>query len=283
MTLDAPTRRHLLIAAAALPVAGAAPFVLDRIDASTATGQELRITSNNGRFQAFADPLPDGASIYAPGPRSSSTITVRDQLDGTSTRLTIDRNLEPEAFSSDGSTLFAIDHRPAHAPEIYRVSTIDVASGEIEETLGPRKVAPIEEMRGDGRQQVWSPLGDQLYTLYIRQWHDHRAHEHRAHEHRAPEHSDHQHSAPEHSAPADHSEVHFTDAFVHVLDVENDWALCVELPDGIGLGPRGSTAIMIDATGTTVTVVDHAIGSLVQVTRLPTEGSYRVGPLSPIG
>lgn len=90
---------------------------------------------------------------------------MRGQLTGTSQSLTLERNLEPEAFSADGQTLFAIDHRPANAPEIYRVSSIDVGAGEIEETLGPRKVAPIEEMRGDGREQVWSPHGDQLYTL----------------------------------------------------------------------------------------------------------------------
>lgn len=273
MTLTPSTRRGFLAAAVALPAMGAAPFVVDRLRADHAVtevgngGQELRITSNNGRFQAWADPLPDGATIYAPGPRERSTITVRDQLTGTSDAMTLDRNLEPEAFSADGATLFAIDHRPAHAPEIYRVSSIDVAAGAVTDTLGPRKVALIEEMRGEGRQQVWSPRGDQLYTLYIRQWHDHSAHD----------------FGPGDPRSADHREVHFTDAFVHVLDVENDWALCVELPEGIGLGPAGSTAIVVDGTGTTITVVDHALGSTVDVTRLPEEGEYAVGELRPIG
>ncbi|GJM38173.1 MAG: hypothetical protein DHS20C19_15400 [Acidimicrobiales bacterium] len=265
-TLPTTTRRRFLTAAAVLPVVGAAPFVLDGFvgpdgsDTETTGEQELRITSNNGRYQAWADPLPEGASIYAPGPRRQSTITVRDQLTGAGRTLTLDRNLEPEAFSPDGATLFAIDHRPAMAPEIYRVSTIDVAAGVVTDTLGPRKLALIEEMRGEGREQVWSPAGDQLYTLYIRQWHDHARH-----------------------TDSSHDEVHFTDAFVHVLDVANDWALCVELPEGIGLGPAGSTAIMVDETGTTITVVDHALGARIDVTRLADEGAYEVGELTRFG
>ncbi|MDW3219872.1 MAG: hypothetical protein R8F63_14755 [Acidimicrobiales bacterium] len=266
MSTTAPTRRRFLTAAVALPVvgaAGAAPFVLDRLrepGIETNRTQELRITSNNGRYEAWADPLPEGATIYAPGPRSQSTITVRDRLTGADRTLTLQRNLEPEAFSPDGSTLFAIDHRPALAPEIYQVSTIDVAAGAVTDTLGPRKLELIEEMRGEGRQQVWSPAGDQLYTLYIRQWHDHARH-----------------------SDDTHDEIHFTDAFVHVLDVANDWALCVELPDGIGLGPAGSTAIIIDETGTTITVVDDALGARVDVTRLEDEGAFAVGGLTRFG
>ena len=155
MSLAPSTRRHFLAAAVALPAVGAAPFVLTRLRGSSGfgalvgagpPGQELRITSTNGRFQAWADPLPEGASIYAPGPRRESTITVRDQLTGGTRTMHLDRNLEPEAFSPDGGTLFAIDHRPAMAPEVYRVSTIDVAAGVVTDTLGPRKVALVEEM-----------------------------------------------------------------------------------------------------------------------------------------
>lgn len=247
------SRRRFVAAAVALPVIGVAPIVIDRTRRTPSTSAvsadlEVRIRSNDGRFQALADPLPDGASIYAPGGRNESTIAVRDQLTGTTRTMTLDRNLEPEAFSPDGRTLFAIDHRPADDPVAYRVSTIDLETSTITETLGPRKIALVEEMRGSGRQQVWSPLGDQLYTLYLRQYHDHG--------HVEPGASVHDHA------------VNQTAAFVHVLDVEGDWALCVDLPEGFGLGPADATAIMIDADGLTITVVDHALGSMVEVTRL---------------
>jgi hypothetical protein len=255
---ESTSRRRFLAATAMLPVVAAAPFVIDRLRTdSPATnnrpGLELRVTSNDGRYQALADPLPDGGSIYAPGGRPRSTIAVRDQLTGTTRSMTLDRNLEPEAFSPDGRTLFAIDHRPADAPVAYRVSTIDVEEAIITDTLGPRKIAVTEEMRGSGRQQVWSPLDDQLYTLYIRQS---------------------QQGGAE------------TAAFVHVLDVATDWALCVALPDGFGLGPPDSTAIMIDQAGLTITAVDRSLGSMVEVTRLPDtseeDGRFEVSGFMPI-
>jgi hypothetical protein len=252
---DAPetSRRRFLVAAAVVPVAAGAPFAIDALRDPPTTprtdGLQLRVTSNDGRYQALGDPLPTGGSIYAPGGRARSTIAVSDQLTGSTRSITLDRNLEPEAFSPDGRTLFAIDHRPAEDPVAYRVSTIDIEDAIITDTLGPRKIGVTEEMRGTGRQQVWSPLGDQLYTLYIRQFHDHSF--------IAP-------GAPSH----DHSESQ-TAAFVHVLDVATDWALCVALPDGFGLGPADSTAIMIDDTGLVITAVDRALGSMVEVTRLP--------------
>lgn len=246
------SRRRFLAATVALPFVGAAPIVIDRIrsaSSSSSSGElELRLTSNDGRHQAWADPLPDGATIYAPGARTESMIVIRDQLTDASQTMTLDRNLEPEAFSPDGQTLFAIDHRPAHDPVAYRVSTVEVATGTVWETLGPLKYPLGEEMRGSGRQQVWSPIGDQLYTLYIRQLHDH--------------------TVVGQSGAHDHSEVHATDAFVHVLDVATDWALCVELPEGFGLGDAGSTAIMISADGATITAVDHSLGVKVEVRRL---------------
>ncbi len=266
-----PSRRRFLVATVALPVIGAAPFVLDRSRDSSAVptapaGPEIRVASNDGRYLAFGDPLPDGASIYAPGGRTESTIAVRDQLTGAIRTMTLDRNLEPEAFSPDGQTLFAIDHRPAEAPVAYRVSTIDLETATITETLGPLKTELVEEMRGSGRQQVWSPRGDQLYTLYVRQFHDHG------------------HVEPGEEAH-DHSVIQ-TAAFVHVLDVATDWALCVDLPEGFGMGPSDTTAIMIDETGTTITVVDHARGSMVEVTRLADTGTdvgqFMVSNLMPI-
>lgn len=265
------SRRRFIAATAALPVIGAAPFVVDRFRSSssaptTPAGPEVRVTSNDGRYQALGDPLPDGASIYAPGGRTESTIAVRDQLTGTTRTMTLARNVEPEAFSPDGRTLFAIDHRPAEDPVAYRVSTIDLETASITETLGPLKTELGEEMRGAGRQQVWSPRGDQLYTLYIRQYHDH--------------------GYVEPGAAAHDHLLNQTAAFVHVLDVANDWALCLGLPEGFGMGPADTTAIMIDETGTIITAVDHALGSMVEVTRLPDTaadvGRFIVSNLTPI-
>ena len=183
---------------------------------------------------------------------------MRDKLSGKVELMTLPRNLEPEAFSSDGRTLFTIDHRPAADPEMYRVSALDLRTRVVRDVIGPWKQPLIEEMRGEGRQQVWAPEGGQLFTLYVRQTHVHVEGEH-----------DH----PGGDRP--HTDVAGTDAFVHVLDVDAGWALCLELPVGFGLGPTGSTDIMVTDGGETVTVVDHHIGQRVDIVREPRRDGLR--------
>lgn len=221
-------------------------------------GLELRLTSLDGRWEAWAEPLPDGATIYAPGGRTSTTLAVRDKLSGKVEIVTMARNLEPEAFSSDGRTLFTIDHRPAAEPEIYRVTALDLRTRVVRDVIGPWKQPLIEEMRGEGRQQVWAPEGGQLFTLYVRQTHVH---------------VDGTHDHPGGDGP--HIDGAGTDAFVHVLDVDAGWALCLELAAGFGLGPAGTTDIFVTDDGETVTVVDHHIGQRVDIAREPARSGLR--------
>ena len=247
-SIDEPAR----VAEASVPAA----IDIDPLSVAAATTDdalddlELRLTSQDGRWEAWAEPLPEGATMYAPGGRTSTTIAVRDKLSGKIELMTLPRNLEPEAFSSDGRTLFTIDHRPAAEPEIYRVSALDLRTRTVRDVIGPWKQPLIEEMRGEGRQQVWAPEGGQLFTLYVRQTHVH---------------VDGDHDHPGGAGP--HVDVAGTDAFVHVLDVDAGWALCLELPPGFGLGPAGSTDIMVTDGGAMVTVVDHHIGQRVDIAR----------------
>ena len=112
MTVAPTTRRRFLAAAATLPAVGAAPFVFDRVrPAQSADEPKIRLTSNDGRRQAWAPHSPP-RSIHEPGGRTESTIIVRDQLTDETRSMTLQRNLEPEAFSPDGQTLFAIDIDP---------------------------------------------------------------------------------------------------------------------------------------------------------------------------
>ena len=256
---DVPTR-------ATRPAEPARPAAAQAVDIEVALdGLERRLTSQDGRWEAWAEPLADGATIYAPGGRASTTFVVRDKLDGSTRSFTFDRNLEPEAFSSDGRTLFTIDHRPALDPEIYRVTAVDLDQQVIREVIGPGKVPLVEEMRGEGRQQVWAPDDGQLYTLYVRQLHVH--------------------PGLDDVLPDDHAAGEATDAFVHVLDVDNEWALCLELPAGFGLGPDGTTDIFVTDGGHIITVVDHAIGQRIDITveRLGRSSTYTIAPAQPIG
>ncbi|MEM9464881.1 MAG: hypothetical protein AAGA90_05895 [Actinomycetota bacterium] len=257
-SIGAPERE---LDAVAQTVDPTSPTPARAIDVDVALdGLDRRLTSQDGRWEVWAEPLADGATIYAPGGRATTTFVVRDKLDGSTRSFTFDRNLEPEAFSSDGATLFTIDHRPALDPEIYRVTAVDLDERVIREVIGPNKSPLIEEMRGEGRQQVWAPDDGQLYTLYVRQLHVHP-------ELGSVPHDDHANGDP-------------TDAFIHVLDVDNEWALCLELPAGFGLGPDGTTDIFIDDGGDTITVVDHTIGQRIDVAveRNGRTSTYEIGP-----
>lgn len=248
--LSTTVRRAAIALVALLTLVGGALAL-----ASPTDTLEHRVTSRNGRHIALATALDPGATTYQPGGRATTTIEVEDRLTGRSITRTFAANLEPEAFSSDGTRLYVIDHLPANNPEYYRVAGIDVATGDRFEVFGPHKQPLDEDMRGTGRQQLWSTDGSQLYTLYLRQYHSHDGTEGTDGERLRP---------PE-------------AAFIHVLDVDLGWAVCLDLPVGFGLGPDSSTALLLGTDGYAVTAVDHQIGLRVNITRTDDFGNGLAG------
>lgn len=183
----------------------------------------------SGDRVAAVAPLGEGATIYAPGGRTASEITVVDFASGSAESLTLAGNVLPEAFGAEElGGLFVIDHRPAVDPEAYRVQYLPDDGAEAVDVYGPNKKPLDEDMRGIGRQQVWHPEGDYLFTLYTRQ--------------------------------PDEGDVGVLRGFVHVLDVRSGWATCLELPVGFGTGPAGTASIAIADDGSEVTVDDTNIG-----------------------
>ena len=178
----------------------------------------VRLTEDRTRIVIVADPA--GTATAAPAPGTSSTI----ELDGL---------VEPEAFAADGSLLFVIDHRAGAQPGTYRIRPLDLATGSLQDALGPTKVPLDEDMRGRGVRQVWSPDGTRLYTLYLRQ-------------------SPHGGGEP-------------TVGLVHVLDLVEEWAYCIDLPAGFGAGGEGSAALAVSPDSTTLAVVDGAAGQVAFV------------------
>ena len=106
-----------------------------------------------------------------------------------------------------------IQHLPAEAPTVYRVTVLNLRTGRVVPVFGPFK-GPAERMPGI-RLQVLSPNADQLYTLYSS-----------ARPGYAP-----------HQAPVPNGA---TVSFVHVLSLQEGWAHCVGLPESCGTGPRAS-------------------------------------------
>jgi hypothetical protein len=195
---------------------------------------ELRVVEPGGGRVVLATPLPKGADPYHPGGRASTRLMVVDVASGTHRAYNVGRNIEPEAFGVGYPALFVIDHRPARHPTYYRVASMGLNDGSVEPLLGPDKVPLGEDMSGIARQQVYAASGKQLYTLYAQP-------------------TDADLAAAPHVA---------SESFVHVLDLAEVWAYCVDLPESFGRGPAGSAGIALGPDGTSLYVADARAGKL---------------------
>jgi hypothetical protein len=234
----------------ATPSAGSTLLeTVDGADAESASDVSLdgtldvRVVSESGAAVALTDPLPDGWNPEVPLPRSRTPIVVADPTGAAQPRTyDLRGNFEPEAFSTDDRQLFMIQHLPAEAPTVYRVTVLDLKRGRVYPVFGPYKTPP-ERMPGIRLQQIISPNDDQLYTLYSS-----------ARPGYAP------HHAP---VPND-----ATVSFVHVLSLQEGWAHCVGLPEelwdrpaseqAMATSPNGRLLYIVDATLGLVTVMDTA-------------------------
>lgn len=244
---------------------------LDTIDA--ATGEvaasarldgilELWVASGSGRTLALMEPLPRGWDRAIPVPRSHTVIVVADPT-GTAEprRFELDGNYEPEAFSTDDSNLFLIQHLPAESPTVYRVTMLDLDRGKVFPVFGPFK-SPPERMPGTRLQQELAPDGGRLYTLYS---------------------SSRAGYAP-HGAQVDQGAAV---SFVHVLDLEEGWAHCAGLPKAFWDRPASAQAMAVSSDGRRLYVVDSELGLLtvMDTETFANEGTARIpiGASDPLG
>jgi hypothetical protein len=218
--------------------------LLETVDASEADAAssvrldgtlDARVVAESGGAVALMDPLPDGWDPEVPLPRSRTSIVVADPTGAAQTRtFDLRGNFEPEAFSTDDRQLFMIQHLPAEAPTVYRVTVLDLKSGRVVPVFGPFK-GPSERMPGIRLQQVLSPNADQLYTLYSS-----------ARPGYAP-----------HHAPVPNSA---TVSFVHVLSLQDGWAHCVGLPEELWDRPASEQAMATSPNGRLLYIADPTLG-----------------------
>jgi len=187
---------------------------------------DVRTVSRSGDLIAL---MPRGDERYASGlgpPEGRrETYVVLTRLDGApAQRLEVEANTEPEAFSVDGRFLFVVQYSPPMNPDRYRVRQLDLATGQLGDVYTDQKELQ-DDMRGTPHQQVLAPDGTRLYTLYTK---------------------------PN------------GEAFVHVLSLDQQFANCVDLPEGFGTEPD-TMAITTTPDGTTVVVVDGAAERIAEV------------------
>ncbi|UWP82788.1 hypothetical protein [Dactylosporangium fulvum] len=219
-----------------------------------ATGAVVTAAAVRGRMRlAAASPDADLVALVDgdPAGRTETTIVVAGAT-GERHRLTLPGFVQPEAFSSSGTELFVLDMLPPEHPDRYRVRVLDLAAGQIRalnlpgENAGIKVLVPQgaeEEMRGEGRQAVFDPHRERLFTLYSHQ-------------------PDHQHVRDliNPGARDGKPDVH---AFVHTLSVRDGWAVCVDLPGTFGTGPVEGLTLAQSAEE--VWVADAGKGALAVV------------------
>ncbi|HEV8572533.1 MAG TPA: PQQ-binding-like beta-propeller repeat protein [Actinomycetota bacterium] len=200
----------------------------------------VRVASADGSLVALMAPIPAGRSPWIPEPRASTTIVVADPTgDDEPTRYRLEGNFEPEAFSTDGESLYLISFLPPTDPVAYRVARLDLGRGKVSPVGTRTKSAVVETMSGTRLEQLPSPDGDMLYTLYTTQ-------------------------------PATYAEGHANVgspvAFIHTLSMDEGWAHCVVLPkklwgadpsdEAMALSPDGERLYVVDTARDLVAVMD---------------------------
>jgi len=207
-------------------------------------GLELAVASVSGRALALVQPppgSPGGSLAGLPVPRAWTPIVVADPGGGTSpARFRLEGNYEPEAFSVDDGRLFLIQYLPAEAPAVYRVTALDLATGEVRPVTGRFKTPP-ERMPGVRLGQVYDPVTSQMYTLYSNQPGAYA-------------------ESYEHAGGGSHAWAEET--FVHVLNLRKGWAYCAGVPKEMWGGTAREQAIAPSPDGRWLYIVDARHGMI---------------------
>ncbi len=187
---------------------------------------EVKVASTDGRSVALGQ--PDGGAGYPVG-RTTTRLVIIDQESAKPTTIDLHGNFEPEAFSTDGGSLFVIEYLPPRRPTSYRVRRLDLATREV---VGVYSVdAELQEaMQGTARIQTTSPDGNRLYTLYTIEGADGTRR-----------------------------------AFIHVLSLDEQWAHCVDLPAAFGAATEASIGLTVAPDGSRLYVADGSTGAVAEV------------------
>jgi len=198
----------------------------------------VRTVSPQGLAVALM-PGARGAGIYEPVPRDTTSLTVSYLDDRAPRTYDLPGNIEPEMFSYDEAGLFVLEFVPPTAPDSYYVRRLDLATGTMTDTGAPQ-VGLNPKMRGRARASVLHPEGDQLFTLY---------------------------TLPQTGDPVFDPEAGDTPlyAFIHVINLKEDWSYCIFLPEPIGTVDEASVGMGISPDGDEVIVADPSSSTLARV------------------
>ncbi len=187
---------------------------------------EVKVASQHGRLVALGSPR-DGSIGYPVGRSTTTLVLVGPDMPEPRT-IILDGNFQPEAFSTDGQSLFVVEYLPAENPRRYQVRRLDIPT---EQVVGVYSVdAHLQQaMQGTARIQASSRDGRRLYTLYTL---DVGGSQH---------------------------------AFIHVLSLDELWAHCIDLPPEFGMARERDIALSVAPDGHRLYVADAATGMVADV------------------
>jgi hypothetical protein len=184
-----------------------------------------KIVSPDGSLVAMG---PTDERFYRDG-RSRTQLVIEGSRMARPHGIVLPGNYEPEAFSTDGKSLFVIRYLPARAPTSYQVRRLDLTTEQVEAVYTPD--AHLQEaMGGTARIQAASPDGRRLYTLYTLEDLD--------------------------GNPR---------AFIHVLSLDELWAHCVDLPAEFAAMPEKATAITVSPDNQRIFVANSAADLIAEI------------------
>jgi hypothetical protein len=186
---------------------------------------EVKVASRDAAMVALGDPLERAG--YAFGRTSTRLVILEEGLPESRT-IDLEGNYAPEAFSTDGGSLFVVEYLPPKNPTSYRVRRLDL---DTENVVGVFTVDQElqESMQGTARVQAASPDGRRLYTLY----------------------------SVELAGGVRHT-------FVHVLSLDELWAHCIDLPAEFGGVDERAAAVAVSPDGAKLYVADASTGMVAE-------------------
>lgn len=188
--------------------------------------QRVQIVSHDGSLVALS---PVNERSYLRG-RAHTRLGIAGSASPEPRLYELEGNFEPEAFSTDGKSLFVISYVPPRKPTNYQVRRLDLVTGKVTGVYTPD--AHLQRsMGGTARIQAASPDGTLLYTLYTL-------------------------AGDEDSEPR---------AFVHVLSLDELWAHCIELPKGFETSDEASAAITVAPDGSRAYLADSITEAMVEI------------------
>ncbi|MEO6318342.1 MAG: hypothetical protein ABIP36_06115, partial [Acidimicrobiales bacterium] len=144
-----------------------------------------------------------------------------------------------------------LEFDPPTDPTSYYVRRLDLSDGTLSDTGAPQ-VGLNPKMRGKARAQVLHPDGTSLYTLY---------------------------TLPQDGEPVfDGDDDSPRYAFIHVINLKEEWSHCIFLPAPIGTVDEATVGMGISPDGTEIIVADPSTSTLARVdtTELTGDRTHRV-------